>query len=214
LRIFAGDERDHDLLHHAHDPSPSAKLVLLAFAPFTLSLPWTLGSWLDGALQAPHGEELHHAHTTAMALAGALLVCGAGFAILVYWWAPRNGRDLAGSFARALRPLHTFCSELWFFDKLWDLVFTRGLGRGLAAITARLDLGSQQRLRDLENNARTSAAGGASGATSLDGMIDGIGRTCGSLGRAGSLLHGGRIGAYLAVASILGAGGLLWGLLR
>jgi hypothetical protein len=45
-------------------------------------------------------------------------------------------------------------------------------------------------------------------------MIDGIGRTCGSLGRAGSLLHGGRVGAYLAVASILGAAGLLWGLLR
>lgn len=214
FRIFAGDERDHDLLHHAHDPSPSAKLVLLAFAPFTLSLPWTLGSWLDTALSLPQSEELHHAHSTAMLLAASLLAGGAAFALVVYWWAPRNGRDLASLLAKALRPLHTFCSELWFFDKLWDLVFTRGLGRGLAVITARLDLGSQQRLRDLENNARTSAAGGASGAASLDGMIDGIGRTCGSLGRAGSLLHGGRIGAYLAVASILGAGGLLWGLLR
>ena len=214
LRIFAGGERDHDLLHHAHDPAPAAKLVLLAFAPFTLSLPWTLGSWLDTALSLPQSEELHHAHSTAMLLAASLLAGGAAFAIVVYWWAPRNGRDLASPLAKALRPLHTFCSELWFFDKLWDLVFTRGLGRGLAAITARLDLGSQQRLRDLESDAASSAAGGASGATSLDGMIDGIGRTCGSLGRAGSLLHGGRVGAYLAVASILGAAGLLWGLLR
>ena len=214
LRIFGGDERDHDLLHHAHDPSPSARLVLLAFAPFTLSLPWTLGSWLDTALSLPQSEELHHAHNTAMLLAASLLAGGAAFALLVYWWAPRSGRDVATPLARALRPLHTFCSELWFFDKLWDLVFTRGLGRGLAAITARLDLGSQQRLRDLESDARTSAAGGASGATSLDGMIDGIGRTCGNLDRAGSLLHGGRVGAYLAVASILGAAGLLWGLLR
>jgi NADH:ubiquinone oxidoreductase subunit 5 (subunit L)/multisubunit Na+/H+ antiporter MnhA subunit len=214
FRIFAGDERDHELLHHAHDPSPSARYVLLAFAPFTLSLPWTLGSWLDTALQLPHSDELHHAHTTAMVLAASLLAGGAAFALVVYWWAPRNGRDLASPLAKVLRPLHTLCSELWFFDKLWDLVFTRGLGRGLAAVTARLDLGSQQRLRDLENNASTSAAGGASGATSLDGMIDGIGRTCGSLGRAGSLLHGGRVGAYLAVASILGAAGLLWGLLR
>ena len=214
LRIFAGEERDHELLHHAHDPSPSSKLVLLAFAPFTIVFPWTVGDWLDSALQLPHTEGLHHAHSTAMVLAGSLLAGGAAFAFAVYWWAPRNGRDLASGFAKALRPLHTLCSELWFVDRVWDLVFTRGLGRGLAAITARLDLGSQQRLRDLENNAATSAASGAGGATSLDGVIDGIGRTCGNLGRAGSLLHGGRVGAYLAVASILGAAGLLWGLLR
>ena len=41
-------------------------------------------------------------------------------------------------------------SELWGIERLYDLVFVRGLGRGFAWVCARLDLGSAQRLQDLE----------------------------------------------------------------
>lgn len=210
LRIFFGEARDHDVVHHAHDPSGLAKGVLIALMPFTVVFVWTAGDWLDHALLAPHGEELHHAHTSAMLLASTLLALGFGFALVVFALAPRQGKDLAGALAKVLRPLHTFCGELWYFDRLWDLLFTRGIGRGLAALTARLDLGSTERLRGLENG----GAGGIGGALSLDGLVDGIGRTCGRIGRSGALVHGGRLGAYLALASVLGAIGLLWGLLR
>ena len=195
---------------YAHDPSGMAKVALIALMPFTIVFVWTAGDWLDHALAAPHGEELHHAHSTAMVLASTLLAIGLGFALLVFLWAPRRGKDLAGSLATALRPVHTFCSELWYFDKLWDLVFTRGLGRSLAALTARLDLGSSERLQGLEAGGR----GGLGGALSLDGLVDGIGRACGRVGRGGALVHGGRLGVYLAIATVIGAFGLLWGLLR
>jgi NADH-quinone oxidoreductase subunit L len=210
LRVFAGSLRDHSIGHHAHDPSGFAKYVLVAMMPFTLLLPFTVGDWLDRALLAPHGEGHHEAHSMAMMLALSMLAVGFGFALLVFWLAPRRGKDLAGSLASRLWPLHTFCSELWFFDKLWDLLFTRGIGRTLAAITARLDLGSAERLRGLES----FAASGRLAALSIDGLVDGIGSTCRRLGRVGASVHAGRLGAYLAIASLLGAIGLLWGLLR
>ena len=132
-------------------------------------------------------------------------------ALLVYWWAPRQSRDVAGALAAAFRPLHVWCSELWFVEKVYDRVFTRGMGRGFAWLCARLDLGSARRLQDLET---AGAHRVAADATSLDGLVDGVGRACGSLGRGGSWFHAGRIGAYLAVASAAGAVVLLWVLLR
>ena len=50
LRLFTGEERDHEVAHHAHDPAGGAKWVLLALAPFTLVIPWTVGDWLNVAL--------------------------------------------------------------------------------------------------------------------------------------------------------------------
>src|SRR5206468_12502417 len=69
LRLFTGEERDHEVAHHAHDPAGGAKWVLLALAPFTLVIPWTVGDWLNVALGMPHGEEIHHAHGAATLLA-------------------------------------------------------------------------------------------------------------------------------------------------
>jgi NADH-quinone oxidoreductase subunit L len=210
LRLFTGEERDHEAVHHAHDPSGAAKWVLIAMAPFTLVVPWTWGDWLNGALRMPVGEEMHHAHGAATLLAQALFAAGGAFALLVFWLAPRRGRDLAAALAKALAPVHAFCGELWFVDRLWDLVFTRGLGRGLAAVSARLDLGSAERLAGLESGGPARLEDAAS----LDGLVDGVGRTCLRFGRGGALVHGGRLGAYLAIAAVLGAAGLLWGVLR
>jgi NADH:ubiquinone oxidoreductase subunit 5 (subunit L)/multisubunit Na+/H+ antiporter MnhA subunit len=210
LRIFAGGERDHDVVHHAHDPAGTARAVLVALVPFALALPWTAGGWLDHALGAPHGDAQHAAHGTATAVAFALLAVGAGFAAGVFWWLPRRGVDAAAALAVALRPLHAFCADLWRIDALWDRVVARGLGRGLAAIAARFDLGSPRRLAALEN----AEPAPARDAASLDGALDGLGRLCWRIGRGGSVLHAGRLGAYLAVAAIVGCGGLLLVLLR
>lgn len=211
LRIFTGAERDHDVAHHAHDPAPSAKVVLILLAPFTLSLPWTLGTWLDHALGAAAHDEGHAAaHTTAMTVALGLLAVGATFAVVTFWWAPRAGKDLAGALAKRLGALHRACGELWGLDRLQDLVFTRGLGQVFARFTARVDLGSEQRLADLER----SGPGVAHEVTSLDGMIDGVGVACAGVGRTGALAHAGRLSTYVALAAILGAGLLLLGLLR
>jgi NADH-quinone oxidoreductase subunit L len=206
LRIFAGEPRDHDVVHHAHDPSGAAKWVLIALAPFTLMWPWTLGGWLELALPAPEGEGLHVAHQSAMLIAGAMLLLGAAFALDAFWLRPHR----AAAFARALAPLHRACSELWGIDRLWNLIFARGLGIGLGALAARFDLGSRTRLASLEEAAPAPLAD----ALSLDGAIDGIGRACGRIGRAGASVHAGRLGVYVAVAAVVGAGLLLLGILR
>ncbi|MBL9078061.1 MAG: NADH-quinone oxidoreductase subunit L [Planctomycetes bacterium] len=210
IRVFAGEPRDDSLVEHAHDPAGAAKWVLIALAPFALSLPWTTGDWLDRALRAPHAEHLHAAHGQAVVLASALLLAGAAAALFLYWWAVRRDRDTAGALASRLRPLHRGAQELWGIDRLQDLVFTRGLGRWFAGRCARVDLGSPSRLRALDEAGDRRAAD----PLSLDGAIDGLGRFFGGLARRGAVLHGGRTGAYLAFVAIVVGAGLWWSVLR
>ncbi len=208
LRIFAGEARVPAVTGHAHDPAWTAKIALLLLVPFTLSLPWMWRSWLDGALAAPHAEGLHAAHTQATQLALGLLLGGGGFALVVFWWLPRRGIDAATALAARLQALHNACAELFGIDRLWDLLFVRGLGAGLARVSARVDLGSPARLEGLE------APGGAPPELdSLDGVLDGLGQGCAQLGRGGAWFHAGRLSTYVAGAALLGAVLLLWGLL-
>ncbi len=210
LRIFWSEERNHEVTHHAHDPAPAAKGVLLVLLPFTLALPWTLGDWLDHALAAPHGEAVHAAHGAAMWIASALLLVGASFAVLVFAVLPARGVDAGAALAQRLRGLHVACAELWGIDRLWDRLFTRGLGVGLGKLTAHLDLGNSERLGSLEGSTPSRAAHLAS----LDGLIDGVGRACGRLGRSSSLAHAGRVGSYIGFTAVLGAVIMLVLLLR
>jgi NADH-quinone oxidoreductase subunit L len=203
IRIFAGHERDHEVCHHAHDPSWYASAVLIVLMPFTCMFLWS--GWLGHALGAPHSEAHAHAHHVAMMVASGLLVGGAGIAIVAFWLKPAFAETLA----RTLRPLHTAAGELWGIDRLWNLVFVRGLGAGLGRVTALLDLGSRDRLASLEGAAPYRFRD----SLSLDGLIDGVGRVCGQIGRAGALLHDGRLGLYLGVAAIIAAAALLLGVL-
>ena len=199
LRLFTGTARDHDLVHHAHDPSPSAKGMLLVLAPLTLALPWTFGDWLH----LPHLQ----AHTTAMVVALTGLGLGALVAIAIYGGRRAANAEAGSGLARALAPLHRACSELWGVDRLWDLLFVRGLGGVFARGVARADLGSVERLAALE--AAAPAAGGAS--ASVDGGVDGLAHRCADVGRLGALAHQGRLGIYLALAVGIAAAWALWG---
>jgi NADH-quinone oxidoreductase subunit L len=207
--LFSGEERDASVTHHAHDPAGLARWVLLLLAPFTLALPWTAGSWLEHTLGGPHGEVPHAAnasHTTGMIVALILLALGAAFAVVVFG---RGRRELAAGLARRFAGLHRCCAELWGIDRLWHRWFVRGIGQHGASTAARLDLGSPQRLAALE-----VGKPGPEDFESLDGLVDGVGRACASIGRGGAWFHGGRLGTYLAVAIAIGAFGLWWGLQR
>ncbi|MBL8751828.1 MAG: NADH-quinone oxidoreductase subunit L [Planctomycetes bacterium] len=197
LRIFGGEERDHDVTHHAHDPATSAKAVLLLLAPMTLALPRTIGHWLP----LPHGD----AHTPAMVTALALLAVGGGFAVWVFGLAEHSGRDVAAGLAKAAAPVHAACGELWGIDRLWNRLFARGLGCGVAAVVARCDLGSDDRLAGLEDPARSRSL-----SPSVDGLVDGLAAGCAQVGSSGASLHRGRLGVYLAVGVGVVAVLLLW----
>jgi NADH-quinone oxidoreductase subunit L len=188
---------------------PCGRKTVAAFAPFLLLLPWAIGFVLDHVFN-PHGTDAESAaHFHAMALAIGLMFTGASCALSIYWWLPRLGVDTAGFLARHLRWLHNACAELWWIDRAWDLVFVRGLGAGVGRLTALLDLGSRDRLASLEGAAPYRRRD----ALSLDGLVDGLGRLCGRIGDSAAAWHDGRVGAYLAIAAIVGAAVLLLGVL-
>jgi len=64
-----------------------------------------------------------------------------------------------------------------------------------------------QRLTALE-----SGRAGPDDFESIDGLVDGVARVCGRIGRSGARVHSGRLGVYLAGAIVLGALGMWWGL--
>ncbi len=207
LRIFTGSERDPHVTHHAHDPARAASAVLVVLAPMTLALPWTIGDWLPLPDHEAHGT----AHATAATVALTLLALGLGFALVVYFLAPRRGRDAAGALAARLRPLHAACAELWGIDRLWDRVVTRGLGRGIARLVARADLGGERRLAGLDDRAAAPGPRAAAPTPSLDGAVDGVAAGFAAVGRAGAAVGGGRLGAYVAVAIGIVAAALVVG---
>ena len=196
LRLFAGEARVPECSEHAHDPARAASLVLLVLAPFALGLPWTIGGWLESALSGAHAptDALVDAHHTATWIATALFVTGAAIAFVLF--APRSGLGVA--LAHRLCALHVACSELLWIDRIQDKAVASGLGRGLARITARLDLGDAKRLGSLDHDRQAHLRD----VTSIDGLIDGLGHGLSRIGSAGAVVHGGRFGVYVAVAAI------------
>ena len=203
LRIFTGASRDAHLCSHAHDPWPRVLVVFVLLAIGCFSLPWTVDGWLEHALAAPHDA---HAHHQAMLLALTLLSLGGGFSVVVFWWLPARGIDAGAVLARKFAPLHAAAGELWGIDRLWDLLFVRGLGLGGGRALARFDLGGPGRLAAVED-------GGGNRSWSLDGCIDALGRLCGGLGSLTSHGHDGRLGLYVVICVVLGAAALLLGVL-
>lgn len=210
VRLFPGHSHDcgsHGVPHVCK--VWCGKVIVVALAPFTLLVPWALGFVLDHRLQPALSDSATTAHYHAMLVAIGLFSSGTLTAVIVWWWLPWMGTDAGSWLRQRLSQLHAACAELWGIDRLWDRLFVRGLGAGLGRLSARLDLGSHERLARLEGATTEDDRN----ELSLDGAIDGIGHTCGAVGRAGSLLHGGRLGMYLAAAAILAAAALLVGLL-
>ena len=126
------------------------------------------------------------------------------FSILVFWWLPERRRiDAPGALARGFQPVWRFLAELWWLDKLYDRAVVNGLGQGIGRLLARLDLGSAERLAKLDA-APTGPATPTRLMTliSLDGLVDGVGRSVAALGRASVAAQNGRIGAYAAYACL------------
>ena len=196
---FLGQERDPHVTHHAHDPSLPAKVVLALLSVFTLQFLWTGSvnplagsSWLDGALTPGGAVEMvaesarHHAHVQTMILATVLGLVGIGSALFLY---------RKGPVTVSVKPVWKFLANLWYVDRLWDLLWTEGLGKRGGALVAVLDLGSADRLTKLETTAPLSP--------SLDGVVDGTAKLAGALGAVFGRLQNGRIGSYAGYATLI-----------
>ena len=145
---------------------------------------------LSGSTNEAAGEEGH----LATIIAVVALVVGAGTSLLVW----TRGGALA-SRLRTVAPLalvHRLFANLWFFDRLQDLVVVRG-GLAVARWLRIADLGTPR------------SAGSTWAGPSLDGVVDGVARTTRLIGRGGNTMLTGRLNLYLGYAVALAAVALL-----
>jgi NADH-quinone oxidoreductase subunit L len=215
VRAFTGTPRDTHIQEHAHDPWPRAKVVLVILAVFCLQAVWTRDlnplsshAWLDDVLQ-PGGiseadyERFHLAHTLVALSATAMLILGMSAAVLVFWYYPvRMKVDAAAQLSARwpftwLRPLF---ARLWYFEYLYDQVFTEGFGLGVGRVVAVGDLGTPERLKALESKSDKKPS-----AFSVDGLADGVGRALAWIGRGLNRVQSGRTSDYAAWAGLITA---------
>jgi len=116
----------------------------------------------------------------------AAMLAGLSVAVLFYLLAP----GLPGQLAGALRPVHLFLLNRWYFDQLYDAVFVRG-ARGLGALFWQ----------------RGDRA-------AIDGAIDGIALgAVPALARAAGRFQSGLIYSYaftMVIGLVLIVGWMLW----
>ena len=205
---FLGKEREPHVTHHAHDPSFPAKAVLILLSLFTFQFLWTgsvnpfaSGSWLDAAL-APKGSvellsetTLHHAHVQTMILATVLGLVGIGSALFLYRKGPVSFK---------VAPVWKFLANLWFLDRLWDLLWAETFGKRGGKVVAILDLGTDSRLSTLESAPALSP--------SLDGVVDATALATGKVGALLGRLQSGNALVYAGYTTLaLGILALLLG---
>jgi NADH-quinone oxidoreductase subunit L len=139
---FHGEPRaDHDTMHHVHE-SPLVMTVPLGVLAVGAVLAGWLGSgmveaeghfWAGAIVNGPENHVMHAMHAVPFAVRIApflAMLIGLGLSYVFYILRP----DLPGRVVAALRPVHTFLYNKWYFDELYDLLFVRtarALGLGL-----------------------------------------------------------------------------------
>ena len=143
---FHGQPRaDHETMHHVHE-SPWIMLApLCVLAAGAILAGWLgermvevaeehgAGFWQGAIAVGEHNHVLHDMHAVPFLVAFAPFVAmaiGLGLSYLFYMARP----DLPGRTVAALRPLHRFLYNKWYFDELYDFLFVRSaksLGFGL-----------------------------------------------------------------------------------
>ncbi len=139
---FHGTPRaDRHVMEHVHESPPVMTVPLGVLAAGALLAGWLgrgmldpEGAWWAGAIATGSDNHVLHAmHEVPLWVKLtplAALVLGLGLSWLFYVRMP----DLPERVATALRPLHAFLYNKWYFDELYDAVFVRpakALGRGL-----------------------------------------------------------------------------------
>lgn len=152
ILTFLGEHKDHHRFEALHE-SPNVMtipLVILAtlcfFFFFTGNVnPLSNQGWFTTAIERPVSvvpatvaaptnevfeEALHQAHVPAMMLSLTLAGLGILVAFSTYYWKKIS----ADAVAEALKPVHKFFLNKWYFDELYDWLIvnsTKGLSRAL-----------------------------------------------------------------------------------
>jgi len=165
---FHGEPRaDRHTMEHVHESPPVMTVPLFVLAAGALLAGWLgkgmldpEGGWWAGAIvTGPDNHVMHAMHEVPLLVKLAptfAMAAGLGLAWLFYVKMP----DLPDRVVAAVRPLHTFLYNKWYFDELYDFLFVRpalALGR---VFWQGGDVGIIDRFGP-DGIARTALAGGA-----------------------------------------------------
>jgi len=177
--VFLGEHRNPGRVDDIHESPATMTIPLIGFAVFSFFAFYSLNpfgaadGWFFDAIRRPVSvvpatvaaigagefeEALHHAHGNAMLLSLTMAGLGILIAFLTYYWKKIS----ADAVASAVKPVHSFLVNKWYFDELYDstiiggtLLLTRifrwfdnvivdGLVNGTASWTRAITLGTKR----------------------------------------------------------------------
>jgi len=144
IMTFHGAPRaDEKTMAHVHESPKVMILPLLLLAAGACGAGWLGYNWFVGHDAAhfwgnailvlnshPALENAHHVPAWVKYLPLVVGGAGIGLAYVMYMFVP----SLPGKLVQAIKPLHTFVFNKWYFDELYDAIFVKPafrLGRGL-----------------------------------------------------------------------------------
>lgn len=179
ILVFLGEHKDPSRAGLVHESPASMTIPLVVFAVLSFFAFYSLNpfgaaeGWFFDAIRRPvsvvpahtaaagpveFGEAVHHVHSTAMLLSLGVAGLGILLAFVTYTWRKISADAVAG----ALRPVHSFLVNKWYFDEAYDatvvsltMAFTRmfrwfdnmvidGLVNGTASWTRAITLGTKR----------------------------------------------------------------------
>jgi NADH-quinone oxidoreductase subunit L len=140
---FFGEHRDSHRLEHIHESPKMMVVPLVILAALSLFFWYSFNpvsaadGWIARAIERPETsvpvsvaaapgaefeEAMHHAHYPAMGISLAVAGLGILLAFATYYWKKIN----ADRVATALKPVHLFLLNKWYFDELYNGVVVGG----------------------------------------------------------------------------------------
>jgi NADH-quinone oxidoreductase subunit L len=156
----------------------------------------TGGGLLAAAVTVPSEAESHvgSIHVTATLTAFATATAGVLLAAAFYLW----GLVRPAAIAAALRPLHTFLENRWYFDEIYQWIFVKPV-LGIASLASANDRG----IIDSIISGSAMAARGVAGVGSwldrslVDGLVNAVAEATWSIGQRLRKLQTGRLRQYV-----------------
>ena len=141
---FAGQPRDHQRYHHAHESPKVMYVPLVILATLAIVAAWTLPGtslslanvleqarpagehgagqwWTKLVVPAEHLSHLGAVHVEATLIATIMAIAGFTLATVMYGLGVLNPDDVRQQFPRT----YAFLRDKWYFDELYDYVFIR-----------------------------------------------------------------------------------------
>ncbi len=147
LAFYGKSRADAETLHHVHESPPvmliplavlSVGAVLAGWAGSQLGMVDASGKFWNGAIFVLEEnnvlERIHHVAAWVPWLPLVVAISGIGLAYVMYILKP----ELPGRIAAAAGGLYRFLLNKWYFDELYDILFTRNAFR-LGGLYAKAD---------------------------------------------------------------------------